>query len=102
MSGGVAYVHDPDGTFPSMVNFEMLALEEPTDEELAELKVLIETHVGHTDSARGGGLLEDWETTASQFVKVMPNDLRRVLDAVALAEAEGLDVVETIMASSQR
>ena len=102
MSGGVAYVHDPDGTFPSMVNFEMLALEEPTDEELAELRVLIETHVGHTDSARGGRLLEDWETTASQFVKVMPNDLRRVLDAVALAEAKGLDVVETIMASSQR
>ena len=102
MSGGVAYVHDPDGTFPSRVNFEMLSLETPDAEDLAEVRELVERHAGATESSLATAMLADWDRAAGSFVKVMPNDLRRVLDAVALAEAEGLDVVETIMASSQK
>ena len=102
MSGGVAYVFDEDGTFPSRVNFEMLSLEDPTDADLAEVEAVIRDHVEHTGSAVGTALLADWVRASGSFVKVMPNDLRRVLDAVALAEDEGLDVVETIMASSQK
>jgi glutamate synthase (NADPH/NADH) large chain len=102
MSGGVAYVHDPDGTFPSRVNFEMLSLETPDADDLAEVRELVERHAAATDSAVATAMLADWEGTSGAFVKVMPNDLRRVLDAVAFAEAEGLDVVETIMASSQK
>ena len=47
------------------------------------------------------GLLDEWDVAVGRFRKVMPNDYQRVLDATARAEAEGLDVVETIMAASQ-
>ncbi|MFZ4668447.1 MAG: glutamate synthase large subunit [Microthrixaceae bacterium] len=102
MSGGVAYVLDADGTFPSRVNFEMVQLVELDADDAEELRGTVAQHLAETGSDVAERLLEDWPASLGQFVKVMPNDLRRVLDAIALAEAEGLDVVETIMASGQK
>ncbi|HNE37787.1 MAG TPA: glutamate synthase-related protein, partial [Microthrixaceae bacterium] len=101
MSGGVAYVYDPDGTFADRVNYEMVSLVDLDDADRLELEEMVRRHIDQTDSAVAAALIADWGTTQRSFTKVMPNDYKRVLDATARAEAEGLDVVETIMAASQ-
>ena len=99
MSGGVAYVYDPDGTFPTRVNHEMVSIAALDDADRSELEGLVRRHRSETDSTVAGALLDDWATAVEQFRKVMPNDYQRVLDATARAEAEGGDVVEAIMAA---
>ena len=42
-------------------------------------------------------LLDDWDTEVREFVKVMPQDYRRVLEATDAAEAEGRSVDEAVM-----
>jgi glutamate synthase domain-containing protein 3 len=80
MSGGVAYVLDPEGTFHSRCNPEMVELGKLTyQEEIAVVKGLIEEHLEYTGSAVAERLLRDWENTVRTFVKVMPVDYRRVL-----------------------
>jgi glutamate synthase domain-containing protein 3 len=102
MSGGIAYVYDADGEFPTRVNFEMVDLEELDDTDRQLLQRCITAHLDQTDSPVARSLLADWDDSLVRFRKVMPNDYRRVLEATARAEAEGLDVVEAIMAASQR
>jgi glutamate synthase (ferredoxin) len=91
MSGGIAYVLDEVGDFPSRCNREMVdleRLEEP--EEIRDLQELIQRHVGYTESKRGLKLLADWEATVPKFVKVMPRDYKRVLQHIQTAMADGL------------
>jgi len=101
MSGGIAYVHDPDGTFGDRVNYEMVEIIDLGEDDRLELEAMVRRHAEETDSPVARSLLDDWSNAAGRFRKVMPKDYQRVLDATARAEAEGLDVVETIMAASQ-
>jgi glutamate synthase (NADPH) large chain len=101
MSGGIAYVYDGDGEFPTRVNYEMVALDELDDVDREDLHRMVMRHRDETGSAVASRLLDDWDDAIGRFRKVMPNDYKRVLEATARAEAEGLDVVETIMAASQ-
>ena len=50
------------------------------DEDMAELRELIEKHARYTESAPAAAVLEDWDTCLAQFVKVMPTDYKRVLE----------------------
>jgi glutamate synthase domain-containing protein 3 len=80
MSGGVAYVLDVEGDFDSKCNPEMVALEKlELDEEISVLKGLIEEHLEYTGSAVAKRVLDDWDRSLEQFVKVMPVDYKRVL-----------------------
>ncbi|MGB5349750.1 MAG: glutamate synthase-related protein, partial [Polyangiales bacterium] len=80
MSGGVAYVLDPNGDFASKCNQEMVDLERLVyEEEIAIVKGLIEEHLEFTGSAVAQRLLQDWESTLGQLIKVMPTDYKRVL-----------------------
>ena len=80
MSGGVAYVWDPDNVFPQNCNMEMVALEKVKDaEDIAELQDLIKEHSERTGSKVACEVLDNWSTTLGQFVKVMPTDYKRVL-----------------------
>ncbi len=54
MSGGIAFVHDPDGTFPSRVNAEMVDLEAPDDDDAAWLRDRVERHLAETGSNVAG------------------------------------------------
>jgi len=101
MSGGIAYVHDPGGVFPKRVNTEMVDLEPLDDDDLAWLRDRIEKHRHETGSEVAARILADWGTTASEFVKVMPTDYRRVLEAAAAAREAGHDETEAIMAASR-
>ncbi|ELY92635.1 glutamate synthase [Natrialba taiwanensis DSM 12281] len=80
MSGGVAYVYDPDGEFADRANTGMATLHEDLDEEDEEmLRRLVENHVAYTGSDRGANLLDDWERALDAFVKVMPEAYREAI-----------------------
>jgi glutamate synthase (NADPH/NADH) large chain len=100
MSGGIAFVHDPDDTFFRRLNGEMVDLE-PLDPDDAEwLRGVLRTHAHVTGSPVASRLLDRWHTEVRRFKKVMPRDYRRVLEAARLAEESGLDVNEAIMAAA--
>ena len=80
MSGGVAYVYDPNDQLLTNVNLEMVDLEkmdQPADVE--ELKELISKHSNFTDSAIAKTILEDWESSLASFKKVIPIKYREIL-----------------------
>jgi glutamate synthase (NADPH/NADH) large chain len=82
MSGGVAYVWDPDGRLPERCNTETVELEALSEsEDVAELRSLIERHHAYTGSTVAEGILGNWGRAVGQFVKVMPTDYKRVLMA---------------------
>ncbi len=100
MSGGVAYVWDPEGTFGANLNGEMVDLEDCDDADVEWLSGLLGLHATETGSSVALRILSGWPRTAQQFVKVMPRDYRRVLEAVRRAEAAGTPVEEAIMAAA--
>ncbi|HEX8955055.1 MAG TPA: glutamate synthase-related protein, partial [Burkholderiaceae bacterium] len=102
MSGGIAYVYDPDGDFAAKCNQSMVTLEpvlSTIDQEAkgdratwhklsadgerqsdeAILKNLIERHFKHTGSTRARNLLDAWAAGRAKFVKVFPNEYKRAL-----------------------
>jgi glutamate synthase (NADPH/NADH) large chain len=80
MSGGIAYVWDPEGKFPRQCNSETFELEGVADAADAdELHELVKKHYLYTDSAVAKRLMDDWSLALTQFVKVMPTDYKRVL-----------------------
>ncbi len=97
MSGGVAYVHDPTRTFGQRVNTEMVDVEPLDDSDRARVRALVERHRAETGSAVADRLLGRWEHEVGEFVKVMPRDYRRILEATARAEAAGRSVDEAVM-----
>lgn len=102
MSGGVAYVWDPERTLKQRANLSMVELEAvlPHAEQQAQnnidvwhsaqrggeretdeaiLRRLVEDHFRYTGSFRAREILGDWEASRGKFVKVMPTDYRRAL-----------------------
>jgi glutamate synthase (ferredoxin) len=101
MSGGVAWVYDDDGTFASRCNVEMVGLEplDPDGEDAQALCDLLQRHRSLTGSERADELLADWSRTLDRFVRVVPHDYRRVLEAQARMRAAGLSEDEAEMAA---
>jgi glutamate synthase domain-containing protein 3 len=80
MSGGIAYLYDPDGLSAGRINPEMVDLEDMSDaEDMMELKELVERHAEYTGSNNAAEILSDWKTAVTKFVKVMPRDYKRAL-----------------------
>jgi glutamate synthase (NADPH/NADH) large chain len=100
MSGGVAYVYDPEGILPRRLNYEMVDLD-PMDEDDREwLLDIVHRHREETGSAVAERLLASWETAVDSFVKVMPKDYKRVLLARRKAEETGADPIAAVMSAS--
>jgi len=110
MSGGIAYVYDPDGDFAAKCNLSMVTLEpvlSSIDQEAkgeraiwhklstggerqsdeAILKGLLERHFKYTGSTRARNLLDAWAAGRAKFVKVFPNEYKRALAEMSAAEA---------------
>jgi glutamate synthase (NADPH) large chain len=100
MSGGIAYVYDPDGTFPSRVNPEMVDLDQIDDDDERWLRRVVEQHYVLTRSGTAYVILADWYKAAENFVKVMPKDYKRVLEATRRAQERGESVEEAVMAAA--
>ena len=80
MSGGIAYVWDPDGRFDYFCNMEMVELslvEDSTSRN--ELRELIHNHWEYTDSALARRMLDDWQHYIQQFIQVIPIEYKKVM-----------------------
>ena len=81
MSGGIAYVWDPSDAFLANCNLGMVELEKvETDEDMVELRELIEKHATTPVPRWRADVLARWDEVLPQFVKVMPTDYKRVLE----------------------
>ncbi|MEX2025816.1 MAG: glutamate synthase-related protein, partial [Pirellulaceae bacterium] len=80
MSGGIAYVFDPQHDFLTRCNLGTVALERvESPDDVADLLEMIELHHKYTGSTVAEGVLHQWPEILGQFVKVMPTDYKRVL-----------------------
>jgi glutamate synthase (ferredoxin) len=87
MSGGIAYVHDPDNKFVNgLCNTETIEFEDISTEDASELKAAIEKHALYTNSKKANTLLADWDTSLKNFVKVMPIEYKKALERLAKGE----------------
>ena len=93
MSGGVAYVYDPNKTFKNYCNLSMVTLEKVEKENIETdkpqhlnlvdeiiLKTLIENHCQYTRSNIANKILNQWDVELENFVKVMPIEYKRALN----------------------
>ena len=82
MSGGMAFVLDRERRFRERCNTDMVELESLVDESDIWLVFgLVENHLRHTGSPVARRVLDHWTHLVPQFVKVMPTDYKRVLQA---------------------
>ena len=98
MSGGVGFVLDLD---ESLVNRELVDIEPVTGEHARLLQQILRRHAELTGSTVAAGLLADPGALSGRFALIMPRDYRRVLEATRLAEAEGRNVDEAVMAAAR-
>ncbi len=125
MSGGIAYVYDPDAQFADRCNMAQVELEpitaeadalERTEHQGADLETLgrvdiqhrlsqndeqilfdlISRHQRYTRSPLAAKLLNDWSNTVTRFVKVMPVDYRRALQEIEAAQRAEAEKKEAI------
>jgi len=100
MSGGVAYILDEAGDFKNRCNMELVALEKLEDaDEIEEVWKLIQRHQAYTQSERAATILGDWKNYIPKFVKVMPQDYKRVLTSLKKVQSQGLSGDDAIMAA---
>ncbi len=80
MSGGLAYVYDPNRTFDYFCNMDMVEINLVEDSvSRKELLELVRQHYLHTGSALAGRMLDDWSRVVEDFVQVVPIEYKRVL-----------------------
>jgi glutamate synthase domain-containing protein 2/glutamate synthase domain-containing protein 1/glutamate synthase domain-containing protein 3 len=81
MTGGIAYVLDTIGDFPTVrCNRADVDLEAVTGEDDIEtLHRLVTRHTEFTSSRQGKWILQNWEAVLPRFVKVFPHEFKRVL-----------------------
>jgi len=72
MSGGEAYVYDPDDELATNLNPQLVAGYEPTEGQLESLKRVIARHAEATESPIGRRILDDWAEEALNFKRVAP------------------------------
>eukprot|EP01025_Chloroclados_australasicus_P031120 TRINITY_DN3140_c1_g1_i4.p1 TRINITY_DN3140_c1_g1~~TRINITY_DN3140_c1_g1_i4.p1 ORF type:complete len:2248 (+),score=229.22 TRINITY_DN3140_c1_g1_i4:145-6744(+) len=100
MSGGIAFVYDPESKLQSLSNKDvyddLLPVEE--QEDISLLKSLIQRHVKYTDSDVGREILAQWDQELPKFKKVFPHEYRR---AMAEAEAEKQNQIDAEALESQ-
>ncbi|MDH5399459.1 MAG: glutamate synthase large subunit, partial [Cyclobacteriaceae bacterium] len=79
MSGGIAYIFDPQRHFAKHCNMGMVIFDQMDLDDVATLETLIKGHFQHTGSTVARDILDDWQYNLASFIKVMPNDYRNVL-----------------------
>jgi glutamate synthase (NADPH/NADH) large chain len=96
MSGGIAYVYDPDASFSARVNYEMVELEPLELDDRDWLFQIVRRHQALTGSTLADRLLFDWAYTVECFRKIMPRDYKRVLTVMREAEEHGFSDQEAL------
>ena len=91
MSGGIAYVYDPDNKLYEKLNGELVKytrVESIYDKE--QLKEMIEKHYQWTSSPRAKLILDDFDQMVMKFKKIVPYDYQKMIDLIASYEQKGL------------
>ena len=91
MSGGIAYVYDPDNTFYEHVNKELVEyknVKSRYDED--QLKEMIQKHYQYTNSNVAKKILDDFGNEVAHFKKVVPHDYKRMMSLISSFEQQGL------------
>ncbi|MCK4561462.1 MAG: glutamate synthase subunit alpha, partial [Flavobacteriaceae bacterium] len=84
MSGGIAYVFDPDKEFKNgLCNMEMVELEQLSTSDSSDLFSLIQNHYHLTESEKAFEILENWDKNVKYFTKVIPTDYKKALEQIA-------------------
>jgi glutamate synthase (NADPH/NADH) large chain len=100
MSGGMAYIYDPQRRFGRQFNPELVDVEALNAEDEEWVFGIVVRHREETGSAVADRILRNWRHSARDLVKVMPRDYRRVLEATERAQAEGRSVDDAVMAAA--
>jgi glutamate synthase (NADPH/NADH) large chain len=80
MSGGLAWVFNPDNSFAENCNTEMVDLDPLSLEDEEQILALLRKHIGLTGSKLAQQILTNWNEASTQFVKVYPKEYKRVLE----------------------
>ncbi len=100
MSGGIAYILDEAGDFAGHCNRQMVDLLSLADsDEIEAVRQMIERHGQYTQSKKAARVLEAWDSMVPKFVKVMPRDYQRMLQAIQRNTEAGLTGEEAVMAA---
>ena len=82
MTGGMAYLYDPDGVADSRMNHETLATCPIGDAHWeGQLKELIERHLAETGSVKAADILQHWDVELANFVQICPKEMLAHLPA---------------------
>ncbi|MCU1426148.1 MAG: gltB [Actinomycetia bacterium] len=101
MSGGLAYVWDPDQTLYLRMNHEMVDIDPLDDEDVEFLRTVVTRHLEETGSQVAERILTRWWSNVHRFTKIFPKDYKRVLEAIRDATERGVDVDEAVMSSAR-
>jgi len=76
MTGGMAYLYDPEGKTAPMMNMETLVTcPVSVAHWQEELKALITRHVAETNSVKAADILQHWDEELHNFVQVCPKEM---------------------------
>jgi len=76
MTGGMAYLYDPEGKAETMMNMETLVINPVTVAHWEnQLKSLIERHLEETGSRKAADILQHWDTEKGHFLQVCPIEM---------------------------
>lgn len=99
MSGGLAYVFDPEANFTNKCNQEMVLLESLTTEDEVLVRQFIEAHFSYTESEQADSILQNWDSVKQQFIKVIPKDFKEMIASIKQRQQEGLTEEQAAMAA---
>lgn len=102
MSGGIAYILDETGDFATRCNTSMADLEPLNEEDIDLVYQMIQKHVEYTHSQKAAKVIAQWDQMVPKFVKVMPRDYKRVLQALKNALEAGLSGDEALTAAFEQ
>ncbi|MDB5138459.1 MAG: gltB 2 [Mucilaginibacter sp.] len=80
MSGGIAWVYNPNNTFSENCNKEMVDLDPLTTSDEEQITALLHKHIHLTGSKVAQYLLKNWGKASTQFIKVYPKEYKKVLE----------------------
>jgi glutamate synthase (NADPH/NADH) large chain len=80
MSGGLAWVYNPDNSFAENCNTEMVDLDPLASDDKEQIQALLRKHISLTGSKLAQEILNNWNEASTQFVKVYPKEYKKVIE----------------------